>query len=53
MLFLILAIFGSGIIPVVFRAFVSWRVNVFWAIPVNSDTCVLVGRLLAGATLAL
>jgi drug/metabolite transporter (DMT)-like permease len=53
MLFLILAIFGSGIIPVVFRAFVTWRVNVLWAIPVNYVTCVLVGRLLAGATLGL
>lgn len=51
MLFLVLAIFGSGIIPVVFRVFDTWRVNIFWAIPANYVTCVLVGRLLTGETL--
>jgi drug/metabolite transporter (DMT)-like permease len=53
MFFLMLAIFGSGIIPVVFRAFEGWRVNVFWAIPVNYVTCVLVGNFLAGNALNL
>src|SRR3990170_3447388 len=48
MIFLALAIFGSGVIPVVFRAFEGWRVNLFWAIPANYLTCVLVGNLLAG-----
>jgi drug/metabolite transporter (DMT)-like permease len=48
MLFLALAILGSGVIPVVFRAFEGWRVNLFWAIPVNYVTCVLIGNLLAG-----
>ena len=47
MLFLILAILASGVIPVIFRAFDGWRVNVFWAIPTNYVTCVIVGNLLA------
>jgi drug/metabolite transporter (DMT)-like permease len=53
MIFLILAIVGSGLIPVLFRAFDSWRVNVFWAIPVNYLTCALVGRLWASQSLDL
>jgi drug/metabolite transporter (DMT)-like permease len=52
MIFLVLAILGSGVIPVVFRGFESWRVNVFWAIPVNYVTCVLVGNLLSGKSLS-
>lgn len=51
MLFLALAIFGSGVIPVIFRAFDGWRVNVFWAIPANYVTCVVVGNLLSGQSL--
>lgn len=51
MLFLLLAIFGSGVIPVIFRAFDGWRVNVFWAIPANYITCVMVGSLLTGESL--
>jgi len=51
MLFLALAILGSGVIPVIFRAFDGWRVNLFWAIPVNYVTCVLIGNLLAGDSL--
>ena len=47
MIYLLLAIFGSGVIPVVFRAFDDWRVNVFWAIPANYLTCVFVGSLLS------
>jgi drug/metabolite transporter (DMT)-like permease len=52
MLFLVLAILGSGVIPVVFRAFEGWRINVFWAIPVNYITCVLVGNLLSAKSLS-
>lgn len=48
MIFLALAILGSGLIPVIFRAFEGWRVNVYWAIPVNYLTCALVGRLWSG-----
>jgi drug/metabolite transporter (DMT)-like permease len=51
MIFLALAIFASGILPVIFRAFDSWRVNVFWAIPANYITCVFVGSLLTGESL--
>ena len=53
MLFLTLAIVGSGVIPVIFRAFDSWRVNLFWAIPVNYVTCVFIGNYLAGDSLDL
>jgi drug/metabolite transporter (DMT)-like permease len=53
MIFLLLAILGSGLIPVLFRAFDGWRVNVFWAIPVNYLTCALVGSLWAGRPLDL
>ena len=52
MIFLILAIIGSGVIPVIFRAFEGWRINVFWAIPANYVTCVLVGNLLTGKALS-
>lgn len=51
MIFLALAILGSGLIPVLFRAFEGWRVNVYWAIPINYLTCVLVGQLWAGHSL--
>ena len=51
MIFLALAIFASGILPVIFRAFDSWRVNVFWAIPANYIICVFVGSLLTGESL--
>jgi drug/metabolite transporter (DMT)-like permease len=53
MIFLFLAILGSALIPVVFRAFSDWRVNVFWAIPVNYLTCVLIGAVWGGGALAL
>jgi drug/metabolite transporter (DMT)-like permease len=46
MIYLLLAILGSGVIPVVFRAFDGWRINLFWAIPVNYITCILIGKLL-------
>ena len=52
MIFLVLAIIGSGVIPVIFRAFDGWRVNVFWAIPANYVTCVVVGNLLTGQALS-
>lgn len=48
MTFLVLAILGSGVIPVIFRAFEGWRVNLFWAIPINYLTCVLIGSFLSG-----
>ena len=51
MIYLLLAILGSGVIPVIFRAFDGWRVNLFWAIPVNYVTCVLIGNFLAGDSL--
>jgi drug/metabolite transporter (DMT)-like permease len=51
MLFLVLAIVGSGIIPIIFRAFDGWRISLFWAIPANYITCVLVGNFLAGNSL--
>ena len=46
MIYLLLAIVGSGVIPVIFRLFENWRINLFWAIPVNYVVCVLIGRLL-------
>jgi len=51
MIYLLLAIFGSGVIPVIFRSFEGWRVNLFWAIPINYVTCVLIGNFLAGNAL--
>jgi drug/metabolite transporter (DMT)-like permease len=51
MIYLLLAILGSGVIPVIFRSFEGWRVNLFWAIPVNYVTCVLIGNVLAGNAL--
>jgi drug/metabolite transporter (DMT)-like permease len=53
MTFLVLAILGSGLIPVLFRAFEGWRVNVYWAIPVNYLFCIVVGGLWAGQALDL
>ena len=53
MIFLALAILGSGLIPVLFRGFADWRINVFWAIPVNYLTCILVGSVWAGHALDL
>jgi drug/metabolite transporter (DMT)-like permease len=52
LIFLALAILGSALIPVLFRGFADWRVNVFWAIPVNYLTCVGIGRVWAGHTIA-
>ena len=53
MLFLVLAVLGSGVIPVIFRAFGGWRVNLFWAIPINYLTCVVIGTMLTGNSLGL
>ena len=47
MIYLLLAILGSGVIPVVFRAFEGWRINLFWAIPINYVMCVMIGNFLA------
>ena len=51
--FLLLAVFGSGVIPVIFRAFDKLGINLFWAIPVNYVTCVLIGNYSAGRSLDL
>lgn len=51
MTFIALAILGSGLIPVLFRAFHDWRVNVTWAIPINYLVCVLVGSAWGGQAL--
>jgi drug/metabolite transporter (DMT)-like permease len=53
MTYLLLAIVGSGVIPVIFRAFESWRLNLFWVIPVNYLTCVALGGILTGSELDL
>jgi drug/metabolite transporter (DMT)-like permease len=53
MTYLLLAIVGSGLIPVLFRGFSDWRVNVFWAIPINYLTCVIAGSIWGGHPLAL
>src|ERR1051325_7162304 len=45
MIFLFLAILGSALIPVLFRGFSDWRINVAWAIPLNYLTCVFVGSV--------
>jgi drug/metabolite transporter (DMT)-like permease len=47
MLYLTLAILGSGVIPVIFRAFDKLGVNLYWAIPVNYVTCVFIGTIWA------
>lgn len=47
MFFLILAILGSGVIPVIFRAFEVWRVNLYWAIPINYLAAVTIGAWLS------
>ena len=49
--YLLLAILGSGVIPVIFRAFDKLGVNLFWAIPANYVTCVLIGTIWAGSSL--
>jgi drug/metabolite transporter (DMT)-like permease len=53
MIFLLLAIFGSGVIPVLFRACDNWRINLFWAIPINYLTCVAIGNFLSANSFAL
>ncbi|HEY7168751.1 MAG TPA: EamA family transporter [Candidatus Binatia bacterium] len=45
MIFLFLAILGSALIPVLFRGFSDWHINLFWAIPLNYLTCVFVGSI--------
>jgi drug/metabolite transporter (DMT)-like permease len=53
MLYLLLAILGSGVIPVIFRGFDKLGVNLFWAIPTNYVICVLIGNIWAGSSLEL
>jgi drug/metabolite transporter (DMT)-like permease len=53
MIFLVLAVLCSGLIPVLFRAFHDWRINVLWAIPINYLCCVLIGSVWGGQRLDL
>ena len=48
MIYLLLAILGSASLPVLFRAFADWRVNILWAIPANYVTCIIVGSIFSG-----
>lgn len=48
MIYLLLAILGSASLPVLFRAFDDWRVNILWAIPANYVTCIIVGSIFTG-----
>jgi drug/metabolite transporter (DMT)-like permease len=50
MIYLLLAILGSGVIPVIFRGFEKLGVSLFWAIPANYVTCVLIGSVWSGNT---
>jgi drug/metabolite transporter (DMT)-like permease len=47
MIFLLLAILCSASLPLLFRAFEDWRVNLFWAIPANYFACMVVGAIFA------
>jgi drug/metabolite transporter (DMT)-like permease len=47
MIFLLLAIVCSAALPLLFRAFDDWRVNLFWAIPANYFACIVVGGIFA------
>jgi drug/metabolite transporter (DMT)-like permease len=49
MVFLLLAILCSASLPLLFRAFDDWRVNLFWTIPVNYFVCIVVGAIFAPA----
>jgi drug/metabolite transporter (DMT)-like permease len=51
MVFLLLAILCSASLPLLFRAFDDWRVNLFWAIPANYFACIAVGAIFAPAPL--
>src|SRR5215475_9525556 len=47
MIFLLLAIVCSAALPLLFRAFDDWRVNLFWAVPANYFACIVVGGIFA------
>src|SRR5262249_43832396 len=47
MIFLLLAIVCSAALPLLFRAFDDWRVNLFWAIPANYFACIVFGGIFA------
>jgi drug/metabolite transporter (DMT)-like permease len=49
MISLLLAILCSAGLPLLFRAFDDWRVNLFWAIPVNYFACIVVGAIFTAA----
>jgi drug/metabolite transporter (DMT)-like permease len=52
MIYIALAILASGVIPVLFRACDNWRINLFWAIPINYLTCVAIGNFLSANAFA-
>ncbi len=45
MILLLLAIVCSAALPLLFRAFDDWRVNLLWAIPANYFACIVVGGI--------
>jgi drug/metabolite transporter (DMT)-like permease len=47
MVYLLLAILCSAGLPLLFRAFDDWRVNLLWAIPINYLACIVVGAIFA------
>ena len=49
MIFLLLAILCSAGLPLLFRGFDEWRVNLFWAIPINYLACIVVGAIFVPA----
>jgi drug/metabolite transporter (DMT)-like permease len=49
MIFLLLAILSSALLPLLFRAFDDWRVNIFWTIPINYFACLIVGVIFTPA----
>jgi drug/metabolite transporter (DMT)-like permease len=49
MIFLLLAIVCSATLPLLFRAFDDWRVNLFWAIPANYFACIVIGGIFSPA----
>lgn len=52
MVYIALAVLASGVIPVLFRACDSWRINLFWAIPINYLACVAIGNFFSANSFA-
>src|SRR5512141_1535439 len=53
MVYIALAVLASGVIPVLFRACDNWRINLFWAIPINYLACVAIGNFLSANSFAI